>query len=64
MTGFDEGKKSAMVFLSDLKDDKLICWNRVSLEEEEFYANFLNFEKDFESVFTKIELESKNITDK
>ncbi|TFH02579.1 MAG: hypothetical protein E4G77_01965 [Nitrosopumilus sp.] len=63
MTGFNDGKKSAMVFLSDLKDDKLICWNRVSLEDEEFYANFLNFQKDFESVFTKIESDSKNITD-
>ncbi len=64
MTGFDDGKKSAMVFLSDLKDDKLICWNRVSLEEEEFYANFLNFQKDFESVFIKIESDSKNIADR
>jgi hypothetical protein len=64
MTSFDEGKKSSMVFLSDLKDDKMICWNRVSLEEEEFYANFLDFQKDFESVFTKIELESKSTTDK
>ena len=64
MTGFDDGQKSSMVFLSELKDEKMICWNHSDLIDEEFYANFTNFEKDFESVFTKIELDSKNITNK
>ena len=62
MTSFDDGQKSSMVFLSELKDEKLICWNRVSLEEEEFYANFVKFQNDFESVFTKMELDTKKIT--
>lgn len=63
MTSFDDGQKSSMVFLSELKDEKMICWNGVLLEEEEFYANFVKFQSDFESVFTKIELDTKKITD-
>ena len=63
MTSLDGGQKSSMVFLSELKEEKLICWNGVLLEEEEFYANFVKFQNDFESVFTKIESDAKNMTD-
>jgi hypothetical protein len=63
MTSLDGGQKSSMVFLSELKEEKLICWNGVLLEEEEFYANFVKFQNDFESVFAKIESDAKNMTD-
>jgi len=60
MTSFENGQISAMLFLNTIKDANLLCWNKKFIDEE-YYDNFVNFENDFEYVFTKIEDDGKNV---